>query len=236
LMRIFINIQLKLSKGIVVPTNELKEIIESKFNIKKVYLVPNGCEQVKKNIAFKKNKIITMTYVGTLDRTHNLDTLLRSIALISSNFRFNIIGGGEDKNNYIEKYSDDVRFNFLGYFPKNKASEVIETSDICLAAYNREYPLFKKYGFYFCPLKILEYMSYGKPILVYGLKNSFINTLIREEAIIFSSNKKDLIKKLEIIIKDNKMRSKLSANSIKIAKNFTWDDSVRKIERIIYAV
>ena len=227
-----LSIQLNNSYGVIVQTKELKKIIKKKFGTKNIFLVPNGTNL--QNVSSKRSRAkMQIAYVGELNVYHNLEDVFQATHYLNEDFVFHIIGEGSMRKKYEKKYGGDKRFMFTGELNHKSALEIIGKSDICLASYGLQFPLFKKYGFYFCPLKILEYLSFGKPIVLYGLSNSFIKKLESKGAIIVVRSKKQFVIVLKGLIKDKKRRTFMSNAAKRIAHKFTWREAGMKTEGIL---
>lgn len=224
--------QLNNSYGVIVQTKELKKIIKNKFGTKNIFIVPNGTNL--QNVSSKRNLAkMQIVYVGELDVYHNLEDVFQATHHLNEDFVLHIVGEGSMRKKYEEKYGGDKRFMFTGELNHKSALEIIGKSDICLASYGLQCSLFKKYGFYFCPLKILEYLSFGKPIVLYGLSNSFIKKLESKGAIIVVRSKKQFVIVLKKLIKDKKKRTFMSNAAKRIAHKFTWQEAGMKTEGIL---
>jgi|GEM_PF-6157223 len=224
--------QLARSSGVIVQTEELKKIIEKKFGIKDIYIVENGTEI--RDAAFREDpEKIRLTYVGVLDKHHDLEDVFQAVLSVESDFEFKIIGDGNMLERYKKDYGKDNRIIFMGQLDHEKAMEFIEATDICIAAYGLRFPMFKKYGFYFCPLKILEYLSFGKPVIHYGLSNSFIRMIEDENGICSVQSIDALSAAIERLISDKNKRISMSRCAKEVSLRFTWDKAGKKTYRIL---
>ncbi len=224
-------LQINNAKSVIVQTNELKTIIQKRYNVNNINIVPNGVNLYQENKNNISNKRIL--FAGTLDDNHNLDDVLSTFSKINYDFELIIIGDGNKKNSYINKYKQDKRFIFLGRINNNKVLNFIKTCNFCIASYNINNPLFKKYGFYFCPLKILEYSILNKPTIIYGMNNSFLDKFLKNEAVFIVSNKTDFANKVLILLNNNVLTYKMGINAYDIAKKFSWEEAAKKTIDII---
>ena len=227
-----LSIQLNNSYGVIVQTEELKIIIKKKFGIKHIFLVPNGANLQNASSKRSRSKI-QIVFVVPLTIHHNLEVVFQAMHYLNEDFELHIIGEGSMLKKYEEEYREDKRFIFTGGLNHKSVLEIISRSDICLASYGLQHPLFKKYGYYYCSLKILEYLSFGKPIILYGLSNSFIKKLESKEAIIVVHSKEQFGIVLRGLIQDKKRRTFMSNSAKRIAHEFTWREAGIKTEGIL---
>lgn len=226
-------IQIKRASAVIVQTLELREIIMKRYKIDNVYVVENGANIM----TFKKRKIkresFELSFIGTLDDMHELTSILQAMALIESNFTLNIIGDGKLKPLYERKYKNDKRFKFHGRLKHKKAMGILNKTDLSIAIYSNDYPLFQKYGFYLCPLKIFEYISHGVPCVYIGPKNSLITKLEKNGSLITMKSSQNFRNTIQQIIDDNTFYSKLINSALECRKEYTWEQSAIKTSRIL---
>lgn len=230
-------IQLKSANAIIVQTNELKEIVQKKISINNIFVVENGVDLINIPIIKKEDESIKLVFVGNLNKSHDLRNVFDAITKTTEKFQFYIIGDGDIKDDYIKQYCKDKRFLFIGNIAHKEALKYIFDSNICIASYSQHYSTFKKYGFYFCPLKLLEYSAAGKPTLMYGLSNSFTKIFEEANVCIVVNSKEEFIKKLRLLIRNKKLMEKMGRNAKEIANKFTWEKAAKKTEVILkYAI
>ena len=225
--------QLKRSTGVIVQTPELKNILKRKFGINNVYIVENGVDNKKINSTNTKSNILTLNYTGAFDKSHNPDVVFKSINTIKKKFRFYIIGTGEYLKKYMKKYRNDKRFIFVQEVPHNKALYYILNSDICIGSYDPKYSLFKKYGYYFCSLKLLEYAAASKPSIIYSLSNTFLKKYENANACLVANSRKDFINKLVKLMNNKELREIMGINAKKMAIKYSWENAAKKTEGIL---
>ncbi len=124
----------------------------------------------------KEEKNFTIGFVGTLKPWHGLDGLIEAFALLhrkNSNARLLIVGDGPkrtDLEQQLHDHSLTEAAHFTGAVPPDLIPELLATMDVAVAPYP-DNP-----DFYFSPLKVLEYMAAGLPVVAsrIGQLNSLI--------------------------------------------------------------
>ena len=115
-------------------------------------------------------------YVGTFQSWHGLDALLEALARLSEelpNLRCLLVGP------YFSKVKEEAvrlglgdRCIFTGPIPHERTGDFINACDVMVAPYNPSRSSLRSSGGIGFPIKILEYMACGKPIITSDLEPS----------------------------------------------------------------
>lgn len=239
------NFSLSNAKFIVTPS---LNVIPKKFN-KKCILLPWGVNvdhfsqrNIKKlPFPFKSNlntKIVVL-FTGSFLSWHGLNDLIDAAKKICKDFNsiiFLIIGDGPEKSN-VEAYVKFCKltnyFLFTGFVPYNELPQFMALADIGVAPYNSE--LSGKRADIAVPLKVLEYMSMGLPVVVsesgnsQNLVDSGINGIVYP-----TDDTQELARAITKLIYNKQSRRKLGYNARKkIMANYSWRSHCDKISNII---
>ena len=180
-------------------------------------------------------------YAGSFKEWDGVENLIKVIAKLNQqNRRITalLIGQGnrfEKIKNLITKYNLQSQIKLLGQIPLNQVAKHIAQSKICLASYNiKNSPKgeFQKYGFYYSPLKIFEYLACGKPILASNyskIKNILVNA---NSKFFMPGDTQDMAQKI-IKLLDQQNINKISQTNLELAKNYTWAKIVQKLNKEI---
>jgi len=220
---------LKQSDEIIVVSDDFIPLIEKwKINTDKIHFIPNWApiEEIPvKNKANKwakqhgLDKKICILYSGTLALKHNPDLLLK-IALYFKNEedkKIMVVSEGPGADWLIKKKSEfDLKnISIVNFQPFELLPEVLASSDILVAILGPDAGIFS------VPSKVLTYMCAKRPIvLAIPPENLAKKIILRNEAGLVSSpgNSYDFIKNVDILINNEKLRSKLSENAYEYAK------------------
>jgi len=138
-----------------------------------VTLIPNGSDttaftptktiQIRNELGWKDKFILL--YAGAHGMSNDLPVVLQTAKLIEINNDIKIvfIGDGKEKNNLIT-LAESLRLSnveFLNPVPKNKITEYLQASDVCIAIL-KPIELYKTTY----PNKVFDYMAAGKPIIL----------------------------------------------------------------------
>ena len=196
---------------------KIKEIYK-----KDAYVIPNAVDdtyfyQTKKSKeADDEKKGFTIAIVGSQNSEFKgIEKILDAIKKLRNegyNINLNWITPDEPKNSN-ERFFKNVTQKQIG--------EILRSSDVYVCASKYE-----SFG-----LPILEAMKCGLPIITTdtGGNRDFVED--NENALITVGTVEDIKEKIEILIKDDKLRKKLSKNSKLTSEKYTWNNVIDKLEK-----
>lgn len=162
-------------KRLVVISKTLQEYYINEYGVErdKVFVAHDGADEVdfstvKNTYDIDLNKK-NIGYIGSLHDGRGIDVILK-IAENLQNYCFHIVGGGNDDiKKWKEKY-DYENVKFYGHIPPVEVKDIGCFMDVLLAPYQKAVWLGKEGETantvdFMSPMKIFEYMSFGKPIV-----------------------------------------------------------------------
>jgi len=180
----------------------------------------------------------TLLYIGTLADWQGLDLLLEAMpAILASHpVRLRIVGRGrgrqrKDLLNRTRKLGLEDSISIEPAVPHHEMPALIAQADVCLAplAYND-----RNVTQGCCPLKIIEYMACGRPIVAANLP--VVRELAREDvdALLFTpDDPDDLARCVLSILADPSLAQRLAGSAAKRAKDrFSWRQAQKKLLRV----
>ncbi len=216
------------SDNLIVQTEKVKAIYTNMLNHKSITVLPNpissDLSQLRKNEAKREKIILT---VGRLNNDKRQDKLIKAVnELKLEGWKVIIIGKGPNKyklNNLIESLnlSDQIEIlsnikNIHDYYMK--ASIFVFTS--------------KAEGF---PNALLEAMHFGLPCIStdcnYG--PSDLITDGKDGFLVPVNDQSILVKKIDELIKDDKLKAQFSINAIETSLNYTSKKVTEKWKNVI---
>ena len=179
------------------------------------------------------NRKINLLFVGRLVPCKCADILIEAVHLlekpIQEKIQLTIVGDGSEKNDLENKVRDLQLSNivsFSGWIRHKETLEYYRHSDIFC------FPSVKEFG----GAVVLEAMACGLPCIVvdYGGIGEYVTTDTGFKINPSSRNHlmQDLSYKIKILIEDEKLRRGMAENSIKRAKEFTWQQKAKKLVEI----
>jgi glycosyltransferase involved in cell wall biosynthesis len=202
-----------------------------------VFIVRNGPDSktfkaVPPKPALKHNKPFLVGYVGTMSVQEGLDILLDVALYIKNSGRndvhFTCVGGGPGlaglQKMVQEKHLGDT-VNFTGRIPDEQLLDVLSTADVCV---NPDKPC--EMNDISTMIKIMEYMSLGKPIVQFDLKEGRFSA---QEASLYADNTNqvpDFAAKILWLLDNPGERKKMGEFGRKrIEEELAWDYSVKSL-------
>ena len=206
-----------------------KEILQrTKFTADKIRVIYHGINHnlfrvyENKELDFElPNKFILS--VGSIEPRKNLIGLLKAyISLdkrIKKEYKLILVGfrGWENREiiTLIEDNKEDV--NYLGFISDEELAKVYNRAS-CFA-----YPSFYE-GF---GLPVLEAMACGTPVVC---SNASSLPEVGQDAVVYCNpnNTKEIKEKIESVLEDKTLQTKMIKRGLEIAKEFSWEKSARK--------
>ncbi|HNQ94976.1 MAG TPA: glycosyltransferase family 4 protein [Anaerolineales bacterium] len=233
---------LHLSDAIVCPSNVTRDYIASLgLPLKLVTVIPNGVSPSDFSaspLPSRADRIPTLLYIGTLADWQGLEVVVRALPKILEQraVRLHIVGRGRSRQRkflakQIRKLGMEESVIVQPAVPHHEIPALIASADICVA------PL----GFNdrnvtqgACPIKVLEYMAGGRPLLASNLP--IVRELAREDvdALLFSPNDpEDFAKQALLLLNDFDLSKRLADSaSERVLTKFTWHESQKKLLKV----
>ncbi len=218
----------------------------SKNDIIKFYKVPQekvevvylGLKEIKMEESKKelqefgiKGKFIL--FVGTLQPRKNIVRLIKAYALLSDKLKeeYQLVIVGKKGWLYDEileaprKFGVEDRTLFLDYVTDNDLPSFYKKAEVFVLP-----SLYEGFG-----LPILEAMRYGCPVLTSNV--SSLPEAGGDAALYFNPEDiEDISQKLEKVLNDSDLRSKMKEKGLIHYKNFTWDKAAKKVLKIVESI
>lgn len=170
------------------------------------------------------NEFVILT-VAEFSPGKNYNTMLKTIAeLKNSNIKFLVCGRGKCEQEIKQQIKDlgiEDKVVLLGY--RKDINKIMQISDVFFLPSHRE-------GL--C-LSMIESMNFGLPIVTSNVRGC--KDLVEEGNNGFTADKNDYVKYAEIIkniIEDEKVKSQLSAGSVKLAPKYDIENVKKQLEEI----
>jgi glycosyltransferase involved in cell wall biosynthesis len=208
-------------------TDKLKNSLKCKKNI---YTIPNGndYEKIQKIIpAQKKSDVI---FAGRLLSNKNVDVLIKSIQLVKERkpeIKCLIVGDGPEKKNMeilAQKLNMENNINFLGFLGNHDdVYAIMKSSKVFVLPSTRE-------GF---GIVVIEANACGLPVITVDHRDNAAKDLIEEGKNGFICQlDNENIAKIIVMILENNLDQKMKNSCMDIAKKYSWDKSIDKIEKV----
>lgn len=231
------NLSMKLTKKIFAYT---KNIINPSFHYK-VKIISAGVdpnifkpayeEDIRSKYNLKDKKVVV--YVGAMSAWHGAEDLIEIANKLDEDVRFLMVGKGLDiLEGESKEESISSRFIFTGFVEYEDVPKYVSAADVAVAPYNpKGFRYMERYGFYFSPIKIFEYMACRKPVVASDLE--IIRDIINENRcglLAKPGDAEDFAEKIRMLMEDEVSRKKFGDNGRNaVIGKYTWEKVADKI-------
>lgn len=226
-------IQFKNIDAIITQTNTIRKIL-SNYTSKPIFVVPNGVDTTAFNPnrfskelreRYARDNEILITFVGAFKAWHGIQdipVIAKEILARHKNVKFLLVGGGNLFKEVSEKVKHLDNIILTGPQPYSEIPKYLLISDILIAPFNTGFEGLDRYGFWWNPVKLFEYMASGKPIVSFGFEE--VRKIVRGAGLLAEvGNIDDFVEKLEYLIECESERRKMGMIGREIAvKEYDW--------------
>ncbi|MFA6022570.1 MAG: glycosyltransferase [Candidatus Pacearchaeota archaeon] len=224
------------------PSKFSEEKIKKYDNSIKTFVLSNGVDTskfkkinytplVKKyNVPISKKQVL---YVGRLSPEKSISTLINAIPEVKkefSNVHFNIVGGGyviDELKSLAEKININKDVTFYGLVSDKELLMAFSLGDIFVLPSIAELE----------GMVVLEAMSCGLPIIIANAEESASRYFVQGNGLLFKpKDEKDLAEKILKLLKNDKLRKKMSKVSLKNIKEYDIKRSAETLEKLCYSL
>jgi len=230
---------LHLSDAIICPSNVTRDYIASLgLNRKLVTVIPNGVSASDfppTPLPARDGRVPVLLYIGTFADWQGLNIVIKALPKILAHqpLRLHIVGRGRSRQRkilakQIRKLGVEGSVTVQPAVPHHEIPALIAESDICIAPLGLNDRNVTQGA---CPIKVLEYMAAGRPLLASNMP--IVRELVREDvdALLFSPNDSDdLARQTLALLNDFELSKRLAQSASERAlTKFTWHESQKKL-------
>ena len=233
---------LHLSDAIICPSHVTRDYLSSLgVDRERVTVIPNGVSPSDFSpspLPNRDGRVPVMLYIGTLADWQGLDVVVRALPKILERqaVRLHIVGRGRSRQRkllarQIRKLGVEEHVIVQSAVPHHEVPALIAESDLCVAPLGLNDRNVTQGA---CPIKVLEYMAAGRPLLASNMP--IVRELVREDvdALLFSPNDPgELARQALTLLTDFELSHRLAQSASERAlTKFTWHESEKKLLRV----
>ncbi len=234
-----INLKLKRCSAIITQTQTLKNIL-SRYTSKPIYVVANGVDtnQFNSNIitnlreiySIKRNEIVVI-FVGAFMQWHGVQEIIK-LASLFKNYKFMMVGSGPEFDYVCSKAKNLNNLIIVGPKSSQEIPKFVAASDIAIAPFNTEkFDKLDKFGFWWCPVKLFEYMASGKAVLSYDYGE--VRNIVKDAGLLAKvGNFDDLCDKLKKLGNNKKQRLIFGKKGRSYALRYDWKYRAKEVYEV----
>jgi glycosyltransferase involved in cell wall biosynthesis len=229
---------------IIVAHNQLAKLVKSLNNKKPLALIPNCVDStlyqpternklIAKGLEIADDEIV-IAFCGHVTEFKGLDVLIRSAKIVlekCKNTKFLIIGDGpflQPAKDLASKLGVDENFEFVGFIPQKLLPTYLSLADVCVAPYKPAE--FYKLSLPETPIKVVEYMSMGKPVIMSKISDENVISWSGGGVQITPGDVNELASWLISLISDEEMRRTLGRKGrVYVEQNLSWEKMAPKL-------
>jgi len=173
-------------------------------------------------------------YLGSISLSRDSDKIIEAFSRLKDGDIFLIMIGPVQKNekqtlkNMVKKYELKNKVFFSGFLPHNTALSYIKSCDVVISYHEKDLPIYNVA----VPIKILEYLALGKPIVVPDHK-MYTNILTHgKDAYITERNPESFAEGILKVLNDEDLARKLSQNARKTAKKYDFEKISERVMEV----
>ncbi len=242
----------KLADRIITQTNILQSIIARDSRVDKIIVIRNGADlsifypKINDKIVKSKYNLSSplVIFIGTFKRWHGVFDLIYAAKDVINelpNAKFLLVGGEPPYLDRARKLVQQLKlkesFIFTGPQPFQEIPQLIAAADVAVAPFNTdEYPPLKELGFWWCPIKIFEYLAMEKPVVTTSIGELPFYVPNNIAGLLYSPGDiQELAKKIVILLKDTELSKRLGEKGRSLVeKKFTWQHATWKLQRLYH--
>ncbi len=204
-------------------------------NKKKVKIVETGVD-TKLFRPIKTKTKYDLCYCGSFKTVDGVEDIVEAVKILrdtkNKKVKVLLIGKGErfeEINDMIKEYGLEKQFyltGLKGYVSTASLPKHMCSAKVCVAPFNVKRAVrgnYEKYGFYASPLKVLEYISCGQPVIAtnYALIKRMLGD--RGNAVFRSNSVKDLVDKISLMLKKKNLAA-IGNKNRKASLKYEWSE------------
>lgn len=236
----------KLSRcdAVITQTHTLKHHLEP-LTEKPVHVVANGVDTelftpyggstLRSDLGIGEDDMVVL-YIGSFRPWHGLSLTLETARRFERERRkitFVLVGDGPYFERSVRSASDIESVIFTGSISPDRVPSFIAGADVCIAPFsNRDFGPIRDHGFWWCPVKLFEYMSCGKPVITMDYPE--VRAIVGEAALLSEPDDLEAFtENLDTLINDASLRQTLGeAGRKRCIRNHKWSARAGELHAI----
>ena len=195
-----------------------------KWGFQNIKIVPNGTNIEPVSSLPVKNNRPTIIFVGRMKRAKKPQDVIKAFELVRkeiSDAELWMVGDGYMRQRLKAQNPEGVKF--WGYLPGEKKNELVKKAWVIAVPGIRE-----GWG-----QVVTDANALGTPAVGYNIPGLRDSIKDGHNGLLVNPDPQSLAKGLITLLKDARLREKLSRNAVEWAKQFSWERSTEEFEKIL---
>ncbi|GFP22647.1 hypothetical protein HKBW3S44_00585 [Candidatus Hakubella thermalkaliphila] len=257
ILKIFQKAHFSLYQGLITQTESLKNILQDDFK-KEIVVVPNGADpqlfkpqpgsdEKRADLGLGQEERV-IGFVGSFMPWHGLQDLVDAFEIVcqkDNSVRLLVIGGSRDQIGQLIEGNRDKRalkkIIFLGEIDYPLIPAYLDLCQVLVAPFNTKRDegrrkLYDKYGFWWCPIKLFEYMAMARPVVVSDVGE--ITAYLDGAGLTYrEGDTRGLAESILRLLNNLEESSRMGERGRRlILEKYSWELHARRIEQILTAL
>ncbi len=253
ILKIFQKAHFNLYQALITQTESLKNILQGDFK-KEIVIVPNGADpqllkpqpgsdERRADLGLGREERV-LGFVGSFMPWHGLQDLVDAFEIVyqkDNSVRLMVIGGSRDQIGQLIEGNQDKRslkkMIFLGEIDYPLIPAYLDLCQVLVAPFSTKRDedrreLYDKYGFWWCPIKLFEYMAMAKPVVVSDVGE--IPKYLNGAGLTYrEGDTQGLAESILRLLNNSEESSRMGQRGRRlILKKYNWELHARRIEQI----
>ncbi|MCR8456025.1 MAG: glycosyltransferase family 4 protein [Crenarchaeota archaeon] len=208
-----------------------KTVFEQKLRVpkEKIVIIPNGVDDrffySAQNIMKTDSPIVL--YIGRISKSKNVGLLVKAMKYVRSEIRdVRLVMAGPDEGlalelrRYAQKYS--INFHYLGVVSENEKCKLYGECSVFVHP-----ALYEPFG-----ITLFEAQAFGKPCIITGMGGQLYVAPPGKTSLHAKPNPTDFGKAISLLLKDERLYERLSANAREWASRHLWSKILPKYDEV----
>jgi glycosyltransferase involved in cell wall biosynthesis len=227
----------KLSRcdAVVTQTETLRRYLE-RMTDRPVHVVQNGVDtelftpvratSFRPEFGIGEEESVVL-YVGSFRPWHGMSMIIeaaRSLAGPGRGVRFVLVGTGPHYERSVRLAAGIGGVVFAGSVSPDRVPSFIAGADVCVAPFSSgDFGPIEDHGFWWCPVKLYEYMSCGKPVVTVDYPE--VRGIVGDAALLAPPDDPgQFVKNIDTLLRDASLRRELgTAGRERCVRDHSWD-------------
>ena len=219
---------------IVAITNAVKNFLirELKINKKKIKVIPSASSLRVKFSKLKKKNKYNIGYFGSLEKSKGYE-FINNLSKMDKNNNYYIYGGDKKIISILKKNIQNKNLYLHEYIPYKKLKHHISKMDVLIMPSNKK--ILRSTGGvgniakYTSPLKLFDYLSAGKFIIVSDLKVFYEIIKNNKHCMVINLSQSKWLKVLKNVKNNLKKINILKKNAFTLSKQYTYKNRAKQL-------
>ena len=239
-------LQFSQAQAIICQTPQIKGAIWSESSKYRVFVIPNGADPSRfPPTPLPQEKMKKIGFIGSFMPWHGVRGLIRAFALVRDEIpesELLLIGNNRNHRNelldLLSQLGIEKHVEMTGAVSPDMVPELLSSCGVLVASFTPDLDrdrceYYQRFGFWWSPLKIFEYMAAGRPVV--SPKLGMIPKYIGEAGMTYDAGDEQQLadRIIELLTNDTLAKELGGRGRERVARLYNWE-TIAHITRMVY--